>query len=315
MAQLPGRLAADLSRLAAALALAAAPAAAGQVDLEGTWHVLVHYRDANTAHPETDRWDDRLWEFEPKGDRLRWTEFPIVIFEDETGRFEQLSTSRAARVLHAWEPSPEQLANIRAGLAANDRGSQSKTLRRTGEGWASTLRPSGAGASVITYQESWSVEDPEGLPVFTQDDVLGAETAASFEGRTQLRTEQVLEGGELLVGSFARDEARRGTFQMRRAGPRREVAKTSSNEQVRRAALSNLLRSPEAKEVLEPLRAEFAKQGIELDQAEMDRLAKQAVELLSKGSTLEEVQQRLAESVAKSRGLPPPEHLPAPAEP
>jgi hypothetical protein len=312
MAQLPGRVAADLSRLAAALLLAAAPAAATEVDLGGTWHVLVHYRDANTAHPERDRWDDRLWEFEPKADRLRWTEFPIVIFEDETGRFENLSTSRAARIMHAWEPSPDQLANIRAGLAANDRGSQSKTLRRTGEGWASSLRPSAAGASVITYQENWSVEDPEGLPVFTQDDVLGAETAASFEGRTQLRTEQVLEDGDLLVGSFVRDESRRGTFQMRRAGPRREAGKTSSNELVRRAALSNLLRSPEAKEVLEPLRAEFAKQGIEIDDAEMDRLAKQAVELLGKGSTLEEVQQRLAESVARSRGLPTP-RLPAPA--
>jgi murein DD-endopeptidase MepM/ murein hydrolase activator NlpD len=252
MAQLPRRVAPDLSAdlaggpasaplrsasralgaLAAGLLVAAGPARArAEVDLAGTWHVLVHYRDAKASNPDAERWEDRLWEFEPQGDRLRWTEFPIVVFEDEGGRFERRPGSgQYARVIHAWEPSPAQLANIRAGLAANDRGAQAKSLRRRGDSWSSEARASATGASVITYQERWNIEAPEGLPVFEQLDRLGSESAEGVEGRTRLRTERVLEQGDLLVGSYQRDGSRRGTFQMRRSGARRELAKKTQSE-------------------------------------------------------------------------------------
>jgi murein DD-endopeptidase MepM/ murein hydrolase activator NlpD len=237
MAQLPRRLAPDLIALAAALQVGIASAvSAAQVDLEGTWHVLVHYRDASAANAETERWEDRLWVFEPSGDRLRWKEYPIVVFDDETGRFERRAGSgQYARVLHAWEPSPGQLVNLRAGLAANDRGSQTKSLRRRGDAWSSESRANATGSSVVTYQESWSIGDPDGLPVFEQVDVLGSESAESAEGRTVLRTEQVLEEGALLVGSYDRDGTRRGTFQMRRSGERRELAKKTQSELQRQA--------------------------------------------------------------------------------
>jgi len=231
VAQLPRRLAPHLNALRAAFALLLWPAAASAgVDLAGTWHVLVHYRDARTANPEVDRWEDRVWEFVPKGSRLEWTEFPIVIFEDETGRFERREgTGQYARVLHAWEPSPGQLANLRVGLAVNDRGSQKKSLRRSGDAWRSATRASPTSVSVITYQETWSIEAPEGLPVFTQVDLLGSESAESMKGRTQLRTAEVREGGDLLVGSYDRDGTRVGTFQMRRSGPRKAVPSKSQS--------------------------------------------------------------------------------------
>jgi len=227
VAQLPRRLASHLNALAAGLALLLAPASAvASVDLAGTWHVLVHYRDAGTANPEVLRWEDRVWEFAPKGRRLEWTEFPIVIFDDDAGRFERREgTGQYARVLHAWEPSPGQLANLRSGLAVNDRGSQKKSLRRSGDAWRSAARASPTSSSVITYQETWSIEDPEGLPVFTQLDLLGSESAEGLEGRTQLRTLEVREEGVLLVGSYERDGTRIGTFQMRRCGPRKPLPK------------------------------------------------------------------------------------------
>src|SRR5262249_34137804 len=169
LAQLPRRLAPHLAALAAALA----PAAAGAVELVGTWHVLVHYRDAKTANPDAERWEDRLWIFEAAGERLRWTEYPIVVFDDETGRFERRErTGQYARVLHFWAPSEAQLANIRSGLAVNDRGSQVKTLHRAEQGWSSAERASPGGVGVITYQETWSIEQPQHLPVFRQRDVL-----------------------------------------------------------------------------------------------------------------------------------------------
>ena len=230
MAQLPRRLAPHLGALAAAAALAPA-AAAGAVELPGTWHVLVHYRDAKAHNADAERWDDRLWVFEAAGDRLRWTEYPLVVFDDETGRFERRKgTGQYARVIHFWDPSPAQLANIRAGLAVNDRGSETKTLRRQGAGWASGGHASATGASVLTYQETWTIDEPESLPVFRQRDALGGEGVEGLDGLTELRTERVLEGGDLLVGRFERDGTRTGSFEMRRSGTRKELPKKTQSQ-------------------------------------------------------------------------------------
>jgi hypothetical protein len=316
MAQLPGRRAPDLRALAAALAaLACGAPASAAVDLAATWHVLVHYRDARSANPEAERWEDRLWEFEEVGGELRWSEFPIVVFDDETGRFERRATGQYARVLHFWEPSAAQLANIHAGLAVNDRGSQTKSLRRSGGAWSSGPRASPTGASVLTYQETWSIEDAEGLPVFAQVDVLGSEGAEGLQGRTEFRTERVLEGGRLLLGSFDRDGTRRGTFQMRRAGERRALPKKTQSELQRRATqwdpeiflAGEGEGSEELRLALEPLRGDLERAGIELDPTELGRLAQQARDLLASGKTPEEVRRQLLETV-KQRGGAPPSH-------
>lgn len=301
-----------MSALAAALLVGLGPATAlAEVELAGSWHVLVHYRDAGAANPEAERWEDRLWVFEPSGSRLRWTEFPIVIFDDETGRFERRAGSgQYARVLHHWEPSPEQLANLRAGLAANDRGAQAKSLRRDGDAWSSELRAGPTSVSVITYQESWSIADAENLPVFEQLDLLASESAESLEGKTVLRTERVLEDGDLLVGSYDRDGTRRGTFQMRRTGARKELAKKTQSELQRQAFARGMLSSEEARRAIEPVRGELARAGIELDEEEMGRLVEQALRLLGQGEAPEDVRRRLVEAVKKERGSAP---SPAPA--
>jgi hypothetical protein len=202
-----------------AAALLAASAPAGAVDLEGTWHVLVHYKDAQSTHPERERWEDRVWVFTPQGDRLEWADYPIVVFADESGRFERLGGNRASRVLHYWEPSPAQQAQIESGLEINPRGAETKTLRQTPGGWtSSTGRPGYQSARFITYQETWTIEGLPDAPVFTFDDVLGSASAESFEGRTRYETTAVEAGGERLRGRYDRDGARQGTFRMTRSG-------------------------------------------------------------------------------------------------
>jgi hypothetical protein len=205
--------------LAALAALLALPVPAAALDLAGTWHVLVHYKDSQSTHPERERWEDRVWVFATQGDRLEWTDYPIVVFADESGRFERLGGNRASRVLAHWEPSPAQLAQIREGLEINPRGSKTKTLRQTPGGWtSSTGRPGYQSARFITYQETWTVEGLPDAPVFTFDDVLGSASAESFEGRTRYETTAVEEGGALLRGDYERDGAREGTFRMMRSG-------------------------------------------------------------------------------------------------
>jgi hypothetical protein len=217
MRRIVRRVAAGLVAILAGVAVG--PACARAVDLQGTWYVLVHSQDKDSAHPEAWRWEDRVWRFQRQGDRLEWTEWPIVVFDDESGRFENLGGSHAARVLSAWEPSPAQLENVHAGLQVNPRGSKTKTLRTEDDGrsWASSEAPAGGSALVITYSEHWSIEGLPDQPAFVRVDSLGAATSESMQGRTEYRTTEVGSDGTL-HGTFERDGTRVGTFEMMRSG-------------------------------------------------------------------------------------------------
>ncbi len=203
--------------------LAPAEARAGDLDIVGSWYVLVHYKDESTANPNADRWLDLVWVFEMKGSRLEWREYPIVVFEDTTGRFEPRAGNPRARTLHAWEPNSTQRAVIRKGPHVNDRGSKVKTLRGSPErGWKTVNRPGvGMGANVIGYQESLHIEDPTGLPVFSRMDSLGNAARGTSEGSTVYTTTEVLRDGKMLAGTYERDGHRHGVFRARRTPPPR----------------------------------------------------------------------------------------------
>ena len=214
---------------AAGLLLSPLPvlAAPGENDLDliGTWFVLIHYRDSMTANPDADRWEDKVWTFEDKGSRLQWREFPIVVFNDGSGRFGRVGRNPRARMLHNWEPNDAQMAEIQKGPQVNSRGSKTKTLRGSlTRGYKSRSVSRSVSAMTIGYQETWSIDDPQGLPVFTRDDALGMEAelatqgAGVVSGRTRYTTRKVLEGGNVLQGSYARDENKKGSFRLIRAG-------------------------------------------------------------------------------------------------
>ena len=191
--------------------LAAAPAAA--VDLEGTWHVLVHYKDSTAANADAPRWEDRVWVFLREGERLRWIDYPIVVLQDESGRFEGRS-----RVLAHWTPNAGQAAELAAGPTVNSRGSKSKTLRGSdAAGWKSSSAQQRS-VGFITYEEHWSIDGALEKPTFVRTDVLGGEVAAEAEGMTRYATSEVEDGGKLLRGSYDRDGTRKGTFLLRRVG-------------------------------------------------------------------------------------------------
>jgi len=222
MAQLSGRRALHLSGWAGcglALLFSAASALA-EVELDGTWHVLVHYTDEAAHDPGQLRWDDRVWAFTPKGDRLEWTEYPIVVFSDESGRFERRSTGQYARVVGAWEPNESQQSDIASGLKTNSRGVKKKSLRRSATGgWATRSRSRPTSVSVVTYQENWSVEGLAELPVFVQQDLMGSARTEMLEGVTRYQVTAIEEQGRVLVGDYERDGTRHGTFRMTRSGP------------------------------------------------------------------------------------------------
>lgn len=269
---------------AASLLPASAPAAA--LDLAGTWYVLVHYQDAESNKPEAWRWDDRVWRLRRAGDGFEWTEYSIVVFEDEAGRFEGLGGSRAARVVAAWEPSPAQLADVRNGLAVNSaRGVKTKTLRPGAGG----MLASGAGAlaaggaSVISYTEDWTIEDPGGLPVFVREDSLGGASAESMEGRTEYRTEQVAPDGSEITGRFERDGTRVGRFRMIRSGEASAVGSSDQSERQRKVLLDRAVQQGVVSQ--EEVAAAFAAQvqlgevgGAQVDRAQARKTIRENVE-------------------------------------
>jgi len=209
----------------------------GNVDLLGTWYVLVYYTDDNTANPDRVRWEDHVWVFEKSGSRIKWEQYPIVIFDDENGRFERRSTGQYARVLGAWEPSESQLSDIRDGLQVNDRGSKQKTLRGSDQsGWKTSSRNRPSSVSIVTYTENWTIEGLPESPVFERRDSMGGGLTDSLEGVTRFATTRVLPSGNRLRGTFERDGTRHGTFRMMRSGPvggLKKAAKSQSEMQRR----------------------------------------------------------------------------------
>jgi murein DD-endopeptidase MepM/ murein hydrolase activator NlpD len=282
----------------AALVLAAAPAPAEPLELAGTWYVLVHYKDDNAPNPDEERWEDKVWVFAREGQRLSWTEYPIVVFDDETGRFERRQTGQYARILHFWEPSPTQQADIADGLQVNSRGSKQKSLRGSdADGWSSGRSASAASASVVSYQEVWSIEGLPSKPVFTRSDVLGGGSADSVEGVTQYTTTRV-EGG-VVSGTFDRDGTRRGTFHMQRSGEIGALKGAKSQQELQeKAARRTLEQSPEARaDVTRQIEEQLAEAGIPLPQDDVAKLANEAIEMFTQGVPQKEIDERLTARV------------------
>ncbi len=195
--------------------------ALGAEDLVGVWHVLVHYKDTGTENPDTKRWEDRIWVFEKVGDQLHWSDYPIVVFDDDSGRFERAESGRYSRVLDYWEPNAEQQEQLRAGLAFNSRGARDKKLSGSdAKGWSSARRGGGGYKSsrFVTYEETWSIDGLPDKPRFERQDSMGAGGGEDFEGRTLYETTQIESGGDVLRGSFDRDGSRKGTFRLARSG-------------------------------------------------------------------------------------------------
>jgi len=214
---IPERTAPALALIAGLAVFQPAVVCAQPPDVLGAWHVLVQYEDVAASGADTARWEDRAWVFERVGDRLRWTEYPIVVFDDETGRFEDAGADRASRILHRWQPDEAQLADIRDGLAVEERGVVSAMLRRSDDSWESASEQATPSASTIRYEESWTVVSAADGPIFVRADALRSARSGDLTGVTRYTTRETAEGGDRLRGDFERDSAQRGTFTMTRA--------------------------------------------------------------------------------------------------
>lgn len=196
-----------------------APAAPAPLSLDGTWYVLVHYRDAGEGHGQIDLWQDRIWIFKADESRLKWIEYPVVVFKDERKRFQRLPRGRVVRAEVSWLPSPKQHREIRDGLRVTTLNQRSKTLRGDVErGFRSRGSLRADSASVIGFSETWEVRNPTSLPVFLRSDTMDSLRTEGLQGVIRYQVRLVSDDGNQLEGDYDRDGTQRGTFQMYRAG-------------------------------------------------------------------------------------------------
>ncbi len=196
--------------VAIALLLAAPPARA--VDLEGTWYLLVHYRDGASPNPDAMRWEDRVWHFQREGERLLWTDYEVVRFVDSRGRFE-----RDRRVLGPWEPSRSQRREIERGLFANPRGARVLALEKTEDGgWRTRVDPDALRKSraVMSFGLAGSIRGTRDLPIFAIDEMLRSLGSVPSLSQTVMTTRSASPDGDRLTGDYARSADRHGTFRM-----------------------------------------------------------------------------------------------------
>ena len=286
--------------------------------------LLIHYRDDTAHDPQQMRWDDRLWTFQRDAKGLEWTEYAIVVFQDETGRFEKSATGLHRVVGRVGAESGAARARSRTGSSTTPRGTKTKTLRGSdAAGWSSGTRASPAAANVITYSENWSIGGLPTKPVFTRDDILGSASADHMEGRTQYVTQSIEDGGNLLRGTFERDGTRHGTFVMRRSGEAKVTEGSGKTQSQRETetffrnyggadffSLSELQAMKESvgaggtpkdggKELREKVRGEIERktreQGVEpsLVEPQIDRLTEKISSMLLEGKSPEEIQRAL----------------------
>ncbi len=280
------------------LALLFAAPASAEIDLIGTWYVLIHYKDDNAPNPDLERWDDKVWVFAKKGRSITWTEYPIVVFDDEKGRFERRHTGQYARILHFWEPTASQRSDIRDGLQVNSRGSKNKRLRGSdAKGWSSSRSSGAASASVVTYQEVWTIEGMPTKPVFSRMDFLGGGRTDTMEGLTQYATTKIENG--VLHGTFERDGTRHGTFRRMRSGEAGAVKGAKDQRELQQQAFRRSIeQSPEARaDAARMIREELEKAGLSLPEEDVQQLAGESVAMFLQGVPDSEISQRLTARV------------------
>ncbi|MEE3328181.1 MAG: hypothetical protein VX252_12665 [Myxococcota bacterium] len=201
------------------------------LDLEGTWYVLIHYQDPETANPDVTRWKDLVWVFTRKGSRLQWTEFPLVVLEDESGRFENRQ-----RILGAWEPNPQQRTNIENGPRVNERGMRSKTLRGSdAQGWSSARPSARRATNIMSYEETVEIEGLGEMPLFLRSDQVGSTLLSESGGATRYQVTEIKPGQRRMRGHYEKDGRLKGTFEIRRTKPIRGLKKKDKTPNQRAA--------------------------------------------------------------------------------
>ena len=186
-------------------------------NLSGHWYVLIHYRDSSGLEPGPVLWDDEVWRFAQGPAGIRWTRYPHVAFEDETGRVERLSSGEEGRTIGPWRPNQSQRSEIEKGLELDHFERTEKWLRGSAKGdYRSQASSRSASASAVSFVAEWSITAKADGPIFRRRDRLDSARARSAEGETAFETQWVSDEADAMRGVFRRDGRFQGEFWLSR---------------------------------------------------------------------------------------------------
>ncbi len=218
-----GRLAGALCGLLVA-ALATTASAADetdftQLDLSGSWYVLIHYKDSRSEDKSLEKFKDFAWVIEQSDGKMKVEEYPYVVFDEGSEELRRF----AMRSHKTWEPEGGVLANLRRNVDVSSRAMRKKKLEGSvAEGYKSRA-PVSSGALTMNFSRSWTVDfSPAKVRLQIVDSLSGgSDMLGEMEEAIVYELTGSTEDGDL-IGTYA-EGTKAGTVRLFRANERRTI--------------------------------------------------------------------------------------------
>jgi hypothetical protein len=191
-----------------------------ELELSGDWYVLLHFKDAKSEDKSLVKFKDFAWSIQQDPERIVWTEYPYVIFDEGT----EVTRRYKMRAHEPWEPEGLVLGLLQKHLDVSSRAERSKTLK--GSCAAGFRSPpaigSGGGARTLTFTRDWSLAfAADKVSVRIVDSLGGSDLLGEMQEATLYEITQRVSDGELR-GTYA-EGTKSGRLRMIRSKERRVV--------------------------------------------------------------------------------------------
>jgi hypothetical protein len=190
-----------------------------KVDLNGSWYVLIHYKDSQSEDKSITKFKDFVWTIEQTANTLTWEQYPYVIFSEDA----EVVRRQAMRGHTAWEPDEAQWAQLKLAVDVSSRALTRKRMTGSVEkGWKSLAPLGSGGLNTMSFTRNWDVGfKPDKISIVIVDSLSGATGLGGIEESTTFEVTQRVSPGELR-GTYE-EGTKRGTFRMVRSAERRVV--------------------------------------------------------------------------------------------
>ncbi len=190
-----------------------------KVDLNGSWYVLIHYKDEQSEDKSITKFKDFVWTIEQTANTLTWEHYPYVLFPEDA----ELIRRQAMRGHTAWEPDESQWTHLKSAIDVSSRALTRK--RMTGsvaQGWKSLAPLGSGGLNTMSFSRNWDVGfKPDKVSIVIVDSLSGATGLGGIEEATTYEIRERTSPGEFR-GTYE-EGSKRGTFRMVRSAERRVV--------------------------------------------------------------------------------------------
>jgi hypothetical protein len=204
-------------------ALLAAPRLAlaedlSNLDLNGEWYVLIHYKDASSEDKSITKFKDFAWSIRQQPASLELDEYPYVLFDEGSEEIRRADM----RGHKPWQPEGLVLDALREHVDVSTRAMRSKKLDGSTKTGMKSLPPAGSsGGATMNFVRNWDMTwSPTLVRISIVDSLSGG--SAILGGMEEASVFEIKErpSADELRGSWSEDD-KSGSLRMIRAKERR----------------------------------------------------------------------------------------------